>query len=103
MGLLTFSMNPRREMLIETLQNHPDYNKFTKADLLEAGLRDLVYQLTNNEKKIPTEYPELSNELEWKKFYSKKTTLAEYKTLDNKLMHVIRLHDSKFQENNWLE
>ena len=82
MGLLTFSMNPRREILIETLQNHPDYKGFTKADLLEAGLQNLSHQIIHPDEKKNKEYPEIQNDLEWKSFYSKKMTLAEYKILD---------------------
>jgi len=99
MGILAFYMTKTRESLIETLSNHPDYIKFSKADLLEAGLHLLHIQTLR-----PEELKKKSgfDIVELEKMYLAPMTRESFAELDKVIMDLNRVHNKKFREDIWI-
>ncbi len=102
MGLLTFTMTKKREDLLETLKNHSDYSELTKADLLEAGLEQLLYNIKQPTKEETAKFPDFLDEKAWKQYYAKDMTPQEFKELDYFINFLMNIHNSKFREDKWI-
>ncbi len=102
MGLLTFTMTKNRENLFDLLSNHPDYNGFTKADLLEAGLQILLHQTREDKEEVKETRPRFLDEKEFKAFYEKPMTKEEFKKIDEFVNQLNNWHNKKWRADSWL-
>lgn len=103
MTMFSWNITPTRQMLIETIENHPNYKEFSRADLLEIGLKMISVDIRDPENKNEDEALLVLDEKKIKQLYSKPMTKQEYKAIDRVVNTLNLWHDKKWKKDDWLE
>lgn len=105
---------PKRQKLLDALDEIPEIGRKSKSEIIEWALEDFVkkHQKSNNPQTqigmydkesilaVPNIYEATDNIDSWKKFYNKIKRKEDYREVDIALNTIMGLHNKKFREFN---
>jgi len=100
---------PKRQELLDSLDNIPEIGKKSKSEILEWALEEFVkrHSKSNNPQTQIEQFDKESilavpniyrSEEDWKKFYSKITKKDDYKELDEQVNMILKVHNRRFKD-----